>query len=425
MIDLTRSGGLAALTLSCITACKVAVFLVLCSSGLQRPYVGDNAANIYLPAANRLLTTGTFNDSGSLMYSSQAPGYPVFLALTKAFFGERYLAVVVCLQILVDNCVALLLLALGKRVTSIAAGFWAGVLWLVFPPAVVISTWITSETLFTALLVLSIVVWIFGLAAPRGLRLSFAAGLALGVASLIRGTTLLLPVGFFAMACLRGVSKGLVKSALLLLGMCLVVAPWTLRNLKVLGEPIVVQTGFGSFFLQGSRSEYFTIRGKLGAYPNLVREAAQDGLVKPTDAKATSHQRWLLSLGLRNYRLRMEQEPWSLLPFAAWKFGRLWYGTENGLAHRQTVLGLCSLLIVPAGALQIWRWRRSHAQLSMTLSLLVLYFVLIPLVGLPELRYVMPVYPFLTFAAVHLYAELFAPSQNPQPASVVLSSKAV
>jgi 4-amino-4-deoxy-L-arabinose transferase-like glycosyltransferase len=199
------------------------------------------------------------------MYSSQAPGYPVFLALTKAFFGERYLAVVVCLQILVDNCVALLLLALGKRVTSIAAGFWAGVLWLVFPPAVVISTWITSETLFTALLVLSIVVWIFGLAAPRGLRLSFAAGLALGVASLIRGTTLLLPVGFFAMACLRGVSKGLVKSALLLLGMCLVVAPWTLRNLKVLGEPIVVQIIFSS----GVAKRIFYDTRKVGSLPQL------------------------------------------------------------------------------------------------------------------------------------------------------------
>ncbi|WP_410962035.1 hypothetical protein, partial [Salmonella sp. SAL4359] len=77
-------------------------------------------------------------------------------------------------------CVALLLLFLGNRETSIEVGWLAGVLWLIFPPAVIISTWITSETLFTTLLVLSIVMLIRSLSQQRGVELSFAAGLTLG-----------------------------------------------------------------------------------------------------------------------------------------------------------------------------------------------------------------------------------------------------
>src|SRR5215813_11116050 len=210
----------AVLSLTGITACKLAVLLLLLKAGYVQPYASSGPHNRFLSAANRLLTTGTYNDPDTLHSSMAAPGYSVFLAFIQWIGARWYLSLVVCLQMLLDYCVALLLLFLGKRETSIEAGWLAGVLWLVFPPAVVISTWVTSETLFTALLVLSTVILIRSLSQQGGVGLSFAAGLALGVTTLVRGTTQLLPVFFFAITCFQGISKRLLKCTLFLIGMC-------------------------------------------------------------------------------------------------------------------------------------------------------------------------------------------------------------
>jgi 4-amino-4-deoxy-L-arabinose transferase-like glycosyltransferase len=401
---------LAVLSLTGITACKLVVFLLLLEAGYAQPFVGTNAQGTYLPAANRILTIGTFNDPDTSSASKQAPGYAVFLALAQWISARWYLSLVVCLQMLLDYCVALFLLFLGNRETSTEAGWLAGVLWLVFPPAIVISTWITSETLFTTLLVLSMVMLIRSLAHQRGVRLSFTAGLTLGVTTLVRGTTLLLPVFFFAISCFQGIPKRLLKCTLFFVGMCLLVLPWTLRNLYVLGEPIIVNAGFGAVFLDGSRSEYFApsiIEGGARHYPVLFRQAAEEGLVEPTDGKASSKDRWYFNLGLRNYRIRLEQEPLSFFPFVIHKFARLWYAMETGVFYKQLILGICSLLVVPIGIVQMWFWRRGHLRLSMVLSLSLLYFIILHLISMPLFRYMIPLYPLLIFSASHQYIKLF------------------
>jgi 4-amino-4-deoxy-L-arabinose transferase-like glycosyltransferase len=385
------------------------MFLLLLNTGYVQPYIGGNAQDAYLPAANHLLTTGTFNDPETSSWSKLAPGYAAFLALAQWIGARWYLPLVVCLQMLLDHCVALLLLFLGNRVTSIKAGWLAGVLWLMFPPAVVISTWIASESLFTMLLVLSMVMWMWSLSQQRGVGLSFAAGLTLGVTTLVRGTTQLLPVFFFAFAIsgLPGIPKRLLKCSLLFVGMCLLVLPWTLRNLYVLGEPIIVNAGFGTVLFQGSRSAYFTIDGISRNYPVLQRQAAEEGLIEPMDRKASSLDHWYFNLGLREYRMRLEQEPLSFFPLVIHKFTRLWYGMETGIFYKQLILGICSLLIVPIGIFQIWFWKRDLPILSATLSLLLLYFIALHLITLPLFRYMIPLYPFLIFAASHQYLKLF------------------
>jgi 4-amino-4-deoxy-L-arabinose transferase-like glycosyltransferase len=386
------------------------VFLLLLKAGYAQPYVGTNAQNIYIPAAHRILTTGTFNDPATSHASKVAPGYAVFLALAQWIGARWYLSLVVCLQMLLDYCVALLLLFLGNRETSTEAGWLAGVLWLVFPPAIVISTWITSETLFTMLLVLSMVMLIRSLAQQRGVVLSFAAGLTLGVTTLVRGTTMLLPVFFFVISCFQGISKRLLKCTLFFVGMCLLILPWTLRNLYVLGEPIIVNAGFGAVFLDGSRSEYFApsiIEGTAKYYPVLYRQAAEEGLVEPTDGKASSNDRWYFNLGLRNYRIRLEQEPLSFFPFVIHKFARLWYAMETGVFYKQLILGICSLLVVPIGIVQIWFWRKDHPRLSIVLSLALLYFIILHVISMPLFRYMIPLYPLLIFSASHQYIKLF------------------
>src|SRR5262249_36213633 len=235
------------------------------------------------------------------------------------------------------------------------------------------STWITAETLFTALLVLSIVMLIRSLSQQGGVRLSFVAGLALGITTLVRGTTQFLPVFFFVISGFQGIPKRLVKCTLFLLGMCLLVLPWTWRNLYTLGEPIIVQTGFGAVFLQGSRSEYLTIPGRQALVEKLVQSTDREGI---SDKKATSEDRRLFNLGVHEYRMRLEQEPWSFFPFIIHKFARLWYGLDTGIFYQQFFLGLCSLVIMPIAIYQIWLWRIDHLYLSLIIGLLFLYLTI-------------------------------------------------
>jgi 4-amino-4-deoxy-L-arabinose transferase-like glycosyltransferase len=394
------------------------VLLLLLGAGYVQPYAGNNAEHVYLPAANHILATGAYNDPGTIVYSSQAPGYSFFLAFVHRISSRWYLSFVVCLQILLDYCTALLLSFLGRGLASPLAGWLAGVLWLVFPAAIVISTWITAETLYTTLFVLSMVIWIRSLSPQAGLGPSLLAGLSLGEATLVRGTTQLLPVFLFAVFFFHRVPKYLAKCALLFAGMCLVILPWTVRNLRMLGRPIVVQTGFGAVFLQGSRSEYFTIEGKSENYPILAREAAQEGLIEPADKTAPSLDRWWFNLGLRNYRLRLHREPLSLFPFVIHKFARLWYGVETGTFYKQLILGLCSLAIVPIAVFQIWVWRRGKPVLCLTLSLVLAYFIVLHVIGYPEFRYMFPLFPILLFAASHQYIRIALKSKLMHPAFV-------
>src|SRR5262245_5882139 len=103
----------AVLSLTGITACKLTVFLLLLNTGYVQPYVSSGANNIFLSAANRILTTGTYNDPDTPHSSMAAPGYAVFLALVQWIGARWYHSLVVCLQMLLDYCVSLLLLFLG------------------------------------------------------------------------------------------------------------------------------------------------------------------------------------------------------------------------------------------------------------------------------------------------------------------------
>ena len=114
-------------------------------------------------------------------------------------------------------------------------------------------------------------------------------------------------------------------------------------------------------------------------------------------------ERWRVGLAMRNYRIRLENEPLSFFPFLIHKFVYLWYGTQTGDFYKQLLLGFSSLLIIPVAVLQIWLWKNGRPYLTSTLSVLLLYFVGLHLVTAPEFRYMLPIFPFLIFAASHQY----------------------
>jgi 4-amino-4-deoxy-L-arabinose transferase-like glycosyltransferase len=381
-----------------IAACKVALATVLLSAGIIHPFVGSNARDHYLPIAERLLTEGRFNGPESRADSKVPIGYPAILAAARWAWEEKQLQVAVWLQVLADCLTAFMLYLLAVAMGDPWAGLLGCLGWLLYPPAIVISTWVTAETLFTFLLVLSVTVLYLSLKRQRA-SVSFGGGVLLGAATLFRSTTLLLPLFFLPLWLLQRSRQGLWMGAAYFSGMLCLVAPWAVRNYVVLQDPIIVSVGIGSVFLQGSDARVFTFEGKHRHYPEMFAKAVDAGCATLGGDTESQEDKGLLQVGLYNYGERCRERPLSFVSFAGLKLIRMWYGTESGGTGVQWGLALCSLAIVPAGFWQIWRWRKTDQLLAGVMAALVLYFVALHFVTLPEYRYLHPVYPFLLLGA--------------------------
>jgi 4-amino-4-deoxy-L-arabinose transferase-like glycosyltransferase len=408
--------GSATLILLLITFSKAGLFVTLDHLGKVRPFQGDNATEHYIPTGTRILNEGRFNGPDSRPDSKVPPGYPVVIAAALAVTGNRAWVSLVVLQMAADGGIALAIYWLARRMSSAFAGLVAGIAWLIYPPELAISTWITPETMFTLLLVLGIM-GLFREIEGEGFGGALAGGILLGVATLFRGTPLVLPLvllpAFFVLGKLR---LWLAATA----AMVLVVAPWTIRNYVVLHDFIPVSVGSGSVMLQGSDARFFSGEGKSELYPQVFAAAAEAGIPQPHSNLESGIDGWMGRMGRWVYVQRLRDRPLSYGPFLAHKAVRLWYGTESANPKTQLALGLCSLLVVPAGIWQWWRWRRRWTGSAFVLLSVLAYFIVLHFVTLPQIRYMVPIYPFLLLGACHWYLEKLDPQVSSATAKASL-----
>jgi 4-amino-4-deoxy-L-arabinose transferase-like glycosyltransferase len=391
-----------------ITALKILLILGAAGIGKFTPFMGDNAKSLYLPIAQRILEEQRFNGPDSRADSKVPIGYPAFLAGCEWLVGEKYFLVLACcLQMGADFGVAGILYWMGCRLTNPRAAALAGVIWLVFPPTLVIATWITAENLFTLLLIASLAVLMVSLSRWKAWEAGWA-GIIMGVATLFRGTTIFLPIFLLPLWLRLRRERGIEKGLALLAGLAIVVFPWMMRNRIVLHDSIPVATGFGSAFLQGSDPSFFTISGKDANYPEAFAQAAADGIPQPgADDRESIKDRYLLKVGIDQYRLRLRERPLSFVTLGIEKARRLWYGTETGRLPQEFLLGVMSLCIVPLGLWRIFAWRKTHRMIAAMLGGVILYFLLLHWVSLPEYRYVHPIMPLLVLGAAEAFESFF------------------
>ena len=401
--------GAAVAVLACLTVLKIGVWTALESRGKVHAFVGDNATSFYIPIAQRLLEEHRFNGPDSRPDSKVPPGYPLLVAAAMAVSPHSFLARVPTLQMLLDLGTALILYWLAVRMGLPWTGLLAGLLWLIYVPAVVLSTWITAETAFTTFFTLGLALLAVSFENGNG-KLALVGGLAMGVATMLRGTPLFIPLALVPAAWrMRMVRRWLLFCA----GMAVFVAPWTIRNLAVLDDFIPVATGTGSVILQGSDERFFTGDGKKAYYPATFQAAIAAGIEKPATDRESRQDGWLGRVGVWVQRKRFAERPLSAIPFFAHKLLRLWYGTESGGFRSQALLGLCALLVLPAGLWEMWKWRSSHMAVAYVGLGSLAYLAAMHTATLPEARYTVPIFPLLILGACNLYAR--APSLFDKP----------
>ncbi len=340
------------------------------------------------------------------------PVYPALLAAVFAASGGSVLAGQLANAFL-GACTTFFSYAIGRRLFGWRAGMTAAALFAACPDDIFYSNLLLSEPAFGAgLCGLTFLFVRLDQRRPEpGPAAWWLLGCAIGLVALTRGIALAWPAVPVAvgLATTRSVRAALARAAPLLLGLVLVLAPWTVRNALHLGYPIVVASSLGRT-LAHAHSPYET--GSPSPVAKAYRHRITRSLGHLPEPELEVELMRVFTRRSLDYMLTHPEHELRLLPARARHFfgsghegltiGRprrghaspSWIGPVSTLADAY-FFGL--LLLALAGMSRVLRSRdRTALVVPLTIGVFVaLHLTLFP--GYP--RYHAPLLPFLAIAA--------------------------
>jgi len=325
-----------------------------------------------------------------------APVYPYFLAGVYAIFGVHFLVVKI-IQAVLWAVIVILTYAIGAELFTGRVGMLAAAAVALHPELVAISTYLYTETLFVFLLLLFAKFFIKAWR-TRDWRWYAASGIVLGVVTLCRGTTLLLPgVLFILLGLTRSIRENLFRMVVLCLTMAAAIVPWTYRNYVVSGAFIPVATGSGEVFWIGN---YLPFDGEYRY------EETRERMEELTAGMSLVEKDRVL---MREAVRRLREHPFASIKLFCKKAYRFWIRVYENIPRgeqrtRNTVIQVTLTLIHwPLILLAAYGITKSGVRRPEVIFVigLGLYFTLIHVVTLAVPRYRLPIMPFvLMFSSV-------------------------
>jgi hypothetical protein len=221
-------------------------------------------------AAGRGFVYDPSHETGTAQQIGRAPMYPLFLAIIGAGSGghDAAPARVKIAQSIVGAIGVGLIGLIARRTAGPRAGVVAAAIAAVYPPLVWICAYVLSEALYSTLALLTALLLnaAFDRAraavpaqghggpavvqhAPSATAIAAAAGLTAGVAMLVRPAMLL----FLPLAAIwLGVHRRPALAAVLVVASLAVIAPWTVRNVRVYGTFVLIASEGGVTFWTGN-----------------------------------------------------------------------------------------------------------------------------------------------------------------------------
>ena len=221
------------------------------------------------------------------------PGYSLILAGIYKGFGHS-IPLVKLVNVFAGAATCLLLYLLAKRVFSAAVGLTAALIFALFPSQVFASTLVMTETLTAFLTALLLYLVLRLTLTSISWRRAALIGAAIGVASMIRGETVLLALPLIAVwaVAYRSWRTGLRYGAIALAATALVIMPWVVRNWLVLGYPVVISTGSAENLIAGhwqgadGLGSFVPILQVRNSYPNVDYPAKERLVYKEQTRRA-------------------------------------------------------------------------------------------------------------------------------------------
>jgi 4-amino-4-deoxy-L-arabinose transferase-like glycosyltransferase len=379
--------------------------------------VGDNALDIYLPSAQRILDGLGFNDATTREFSAVGPGYSYLLAGLFAVFGQN-LFVARAAQALMDAGTAVFVFLLAERLACRRTAVAAFIGYALYPLAIHYTQQINSESLFT--FAQAGALWVLCEALRRReARWFVLAGILFGLTALIRSSALVLALALVPIVALtpREKLRGLAHAAALTAVALALVLTWGIRNHRVLGDFILLQTNSGSTFCHGADERTWTLAGRVAYHEPIVRSLEPRGILKPTSGRESEIDRWYWKAGIELYRIMWEQSPVSVGIFFLKKCLRVWYATEVG--HSGPILGLIHFPLLGLMLCGIMARRRAIKVLDLALLITIGLYVAIDVLTLPMIRYLAPVMPYIIIYAsvgvLWIASRVMPVSPQPEP----------
>ena len=363
----------------------------------------------------------------------RTPGYPVVLApLFWIWGGEPPVWAARAESAVLGTLGVGAVYFLGVMAFDGRVGYLAAWLAAVLPGSVGLGVYVLSEAAFAPLLVLNAALVVAAWRASwrsASLGLALAAGLCAAAATLMRPSWLLFtPLAIVVGALLfppRG--RQLLLGAAMLAGLVLGMAPWWVRNYRIIGHfvPTTLQVGAS---LYDGLSPQATGASEMSFVPRFVAEerteeraterAAPPGAVPPE--AAAPREPFEYRLDRRMFAAAASwarQHPLDVARLAVVKFARLWNVWPNEAQFRSWPLRLAVLvtygpvlLLAIAGA---WRFRRRGWSTAVC-WLPAVYLTLMHMVFVSSLRYREP--PLLALLVLAAAACMFRSVDDPRPA---------
>lgn len=191
-------------------------------------------------------------------YAYWPPGYPFFLAAGYWLFGVHPWVIGLGNLVLYAGT-SVVTWHLGKAMSGESAARVATALIALWPNLVISTSLAKKELLLVLLIPLALLFYLLARSARtrRGAMLfSLSSGASLGAACLTQPSFMLFPAVFLFFEYLgrRPVLATFARIALLVAGMVVVIAPWTIRNYEVLNAFVPIATTGGNNFYSANNA---------------------------------------------------------------------------------------------------------------------------------------------------------------------------
>jgi 4-amino-4-deoxy-L-arabinose transferase-like glycosyltransferase len=370
-----RNGGRAGLAL-------LAAILLL-GLGLRLDYAWEGRAPVYDAQAYAAIAANLDQENGftagrtaTQPSSNYSPGLPLLVAGAYKLTGGVHERLARLLLAVIGAFAVLFTYLIGRRLSGPTAGLIGAAAIAIYPALLEYQGMLMSEPLAATLLSGAVLALLWANDARHPRVRWLLPGVSLGALAMVRpeylGVAVLLVAVVFGGGLRDGWRISLSRAAILLAGVVLVVAPWTIRNADALGRFVPISTGGGQVLFAGT---YLPSNGnpeEVGA--EVV--ARHPGIFEPGDARRLRLEQILARLAAQRYpglesdqalsTMGKEQlwddvseEPVEYAGFVAVKVGRIWsHGPRSVM--REPVWEALHWALVAFGllGLAILAWRR-------------------------------------------------------------------
>ena len=361
-------------------------------------------------AKNIALGNGFVLEEGGRYILWRPPLYIYILSTFYYLFENPYYAIV-AFQIGLNGLTGVITFLIGERIFSRMIGLFSAILLLGYPLFTYNCLRLMPETLFAFLLSLIVLITIIFFKRSEW-KLSLILGFILGLATLSKASIQFFPLFLFfsTLIFLRkreeiySLSKNLVIIIFMMLTM---IIPWTLRNYAVSNEFILLDTSGGYTFWIGNRlasnghdddpltkEEFIEVEKEIAKILEIKYTPSFD--VSTTAWASGANSSKLYREGVKN----IMNNPFATSVLCLKKLYRFWFSYVGKSPNVQLIIFFIQLPLVVSALFGIYFSFREGKPVF-PLVLVILYFSLLHMAATSNVRYTVPIIPYVIILAVY------------------------